>query len=41
MDIHNLRVKIIETESEVKGLKDMSIEAYREAFIRCLVVWRL
>ena len=25
------RVKIIETESEVKGLKDMSIEAYREA----------
>ena len=25
------RVKIVETESEVKGLKDMSIEAYREA----------
>jgi len=25
------KVKIIETESEVKGLKDMSIEAYREA----------
>jgi len=25
------RVKVIETESEVKGLKDMSIEAYREA----------
>ena len=24
------RVKIIETDSEVKGLKDMSIEAYRE-----------
>ena len=25
------RVKIVETESEVEGLKDMSIEAYREA----------
>ena len=25
------KVKIIETESEVEGLKDMSIEAYREA----------
>ena len=25
------RVKVVETESEVKGLKDMSIEAYREA----------
>ena len=24
-------VKVVETESEVKGLKDMSIEAYREA----------
>ena len=28
--IYQPRVKIIETESEVKGLKDMSIEAYRE-----------
>ena len=25
------RVKYVETDSEVKGLKDMSIEAYREA----------
>ena len=25
------RVKVVETESEVKGLKDLSIEAYREA----------
>ena len=25
------RVKYVETESEVEGLKDMSIEAYREA----------
>jgi hypothetical protein len=25
------KVKIIETESEVEGLNDMSIEAYREA----------
>ena len=25
------RVKVVETPSEVKGLNDMSIEAYREA----------
>ena len=31
MDTHNQELKIIETESEVEGLKDMSIEAYREA----------